>query len=1139
MNNLGRGSENQNKDKDRILTRETVGCVIVLFAAIALIVLITRTAIFGSVGGAISDFMLGVFGYCAYAVLAALVYAGIVLISGKKISAKKKTAALCLLAFVFLVCLVHTATSQAGGIDSRASYGGYLAACYRAGENSFFRTTGGGVIVGIIVYPVVRLTTYVGGYIIFSLLMAGSVYFIYSSRSKTAAEKKKRRQEEERMIASASQDTSGLYSYNYAEAPAPAQPTAEAYPQPSPAQPFAAPSAESPAQPADTSKRLYAVGSDFVFKSKKELRQDRRAEAVNRRREEEQQPQKPPLSPYAESRSVLYPDNAHYTNNLIFDSNSYFNNPNRGVITGSQYSENFRASSTAFSEGHERSNRTEPVRSAPASPDRPAAQETPRAAERPAAPANYSSMYSDAAESNITYANRPKKIVTDTTRPNDPTEADKPVSTYRADGGFYRKDVETAFSAGDGFSSERPVSSFTAPAAQETSAAPLRGTEPVSRGSEFTPRTETPVRGSEFTPRAETPVRGVSSEAQGEEPAGGEPFGARGRVSGFSDRDADAPETPSVQEPSMPRARRDEVRFMPKSDYEKEKEEEEERSTLKPITEEFDSAVNLYDDDEEETEGSVAEEAASRLGRAEEAASRLGGREELRAATVPERRQEAPAEPKKKHIYARYDAPPVSLLNDYQSLYATDGEEIERNKETIVDTLYQLKIPSDILSVTQGPTVTRYDIDIPGNIPTARVLGCDRELAMRLHAKDGVNIQTNYENGSISIEVPNKQKATVGLKELILSDGFEKSKPGALMFGMGKDIEGRSICGDIVKMKHLLVAGSTGSGKSVCLNSLIISLLYKYSPEDLRIILVDPKQVEFNIYDKLPHLMINEIIFEPNKVITVLNWAITEMERRYALFKAKTKSGTLVKEIDEYNAHLTEEEEKLPKIVMIIDELADLMQAAKKDIEDRIQRLTQKSRAAGIHLVLATQRPSTDVITGIIKSNLPTRIAFKVVQEVDSRTILDSSGAEKLLGYGDMLYKTDTMTFPYRLQGAFLSSEEVQNVVEYIKEHNEAYFDESVSDFINNSGSGGGESEGDGDDSVEAVYIDALRNAVLAGQTSISMIQRKCSVGYPKAGKIIEWMENMGYISAFEGAKARKVLLTQEEFDSKYGDYGN
>ena len=358
------------------------------------------------------------------------------------------------------------------------------------------------------------------------------------------------------------------------------------------------------------------------------------------------------------------------------------------------------------------------------------------------------------------------------------------------------------------------------------------------------------------------------------------------------------------------------------------------------------------------------------------------------------------------------------------------------------------------------------------------------------------------------------------------------------MFGMGKDIEGRAVCGDIYKMKHLLVAGATGSGKSVCLTSLIVSLLYKYSPEQLRLILIDPKQTEFSIYEKLPHLMINEIISEPAKVISVLNWAINEMERRYTLFKERTRQGTMVRDVDGYNASLGKDEEKLPKIVIIMDEVADLMAVAKKDVEDRVQRLTQKSRAAGIHLVLATQRPSTDVITGVIKANLPTRVACKVTQEVDSRTILDSSGAEKLLGRGDMLYKTDTMTFPRRLQGAWLGDDEVSGVVSYVKEHNEAYFDDRVADFINNEHGGGVVGGGEDGDSVEAVYIEALKYVVSIGQASISMIQRRCSVGYPKAGKIIEWMENMGYISTFDGSKARKVLLTQEEFDSKYGDYG-
>ena len=335
MNNLGRGSEDKKKDKDRILTRETMGIVLVLFAAIALVILISRRAIFGSVGWAFSSFLLGVFGYCASAVLAALIYWGIVLISGKKVSARKKTVALCVLAFVFFVCLIHTITCQAGGISSRGSYGGYLSACYDAGENSFFRTTGGGVIVGLIVYPVIRLTTYVGGYIIFSLLLAATIYFIYSSRVAVAAEKRRRKQEEEKMVDAASADTSGLYDLNYADGAqvqqSPQQPpydygapsAQQSVQQPQSGQPYPQPYYQ-PQPAADPSKRLFAVGDEFDLKTKRERRQDRRAEAA-RKAEAQQQTPPPaqPLSPYAKSRSILYPENASgYTNNLIFDSNS-------------------------------------------------------------------------------------------------------------------------------------------------------------------------------------------------------------------------------------------------------------------------------------------------------------------------------------------------------------------------------------------------------------------------------------------------------------------------------------------------------------------------------------------------------------------------------------------------------------------------------------------------------------------------------------------------------------------------------------------------------------------------------------------------------------------------------------------------
>ena len=1130
MNNLGRGNENKHSDKDRILTRETVGMVVILFAALALLILITRSLIFGSVGFAISSFLLGTFGYCSYAVLAALFYLGFVLITGKKITATKKMVALCVLFFALLVCLVHTITAAVGEI-AYGSYGGYLSSCYKAGENSFFQTTGGGVIFGLVVYPVVKVTTSVGGYIIFSLLMAGCAYFIYATKSgnsvfsssKSSKTQKRREIPVQTPVETATRNTSDLYDLNYAEPeyeqaqPAPVAPD---YPN------GQAAAVNEPRiyreTPVERSKRLYAVGDQFDFKSKRELnKENKRAEAQRR---EQQKNMDQPASAYAQSHSILYPNNdqpasANYTNNLIFDANSYFNNPNRGTVTREQYSNNFK-DVPSFSEGHERSARTDnPATAAPMT--------------------SYTNLYSDGEDGNITYSNKPKKIVTDTTRNTDTAKPDTPYSTFTTPSkDFYRNDVTNQ-------------SGSAAPARTEETEQPYSSY--VSRRGNIAPKIETPETPAENSVSTDFGSRrsDVSASNFGEENVGIEDFNV-------SETPKEEPPVrrdrftknivPSVskqeivRQDDVPVIPEEPVRFQrPASDFESNAQSEAPRQEQEEL---FESAADLFDsediDDDESLDSVIptALEESTRLRQErEKTLPALGRSRELSTENL--RGQEAQAEKKPKHIYQKYMNPPLSLLRDYAPASENSEEEVNENILTIKETLAQLKISCEIMSVTQGPMVTRYDIDIPGNIPASKVLGCDTELAMRLHARDGVNIQPNYENGSISIEVPNKQKTTVGLKEIISADEFINAKSSSLMFGMGKNIEGKAISGDIVKMKHLLVAGSTGSGKSVCLNSLIISLLYKYSPEDLRIILVDPKQVEFNIYDKLPHLMINEIIYEPAKVISVLNWAITEMERRYTLFKEKTRKGTLVRQVDEYNDHLEPDEERLPKIVLIVDELADLMLVAKKDIEDRIQRLTQKSRAAGIHLVLATQRPSTDVITGIIKSNLPTRVAFKVIQEVDSRTILDSSGAEKLLGYGDMLYKTDTMTMPSRVQCAYLSSQEVQDVVEYIKEHNEAYYDDSVATYINNSERGDSFGGDGGDDSVEGVYIEALRYVVSIGQASISMIQRKCSVGYPKAGKIVEWMENMGYISAFDGAKSRKVLLTQEEFDAKYGDFGN
>lgn len=493
--------------------------------------------------------------------------------------------------------------------------------------------------------------------------------------------------------------------------------------------------------------------------------------------------------------------------------------------------------------------------------------------------------------------------------------------------------------------------------------------------------------------------------------------------------------------------------------------------------------------------------------------------------------------PKKPHVPKPYKRISLDDLDCRDVEPTSNSEDIERTKETILATLEDFKVSnSSIASVTFGPTVTRYNVTIPRSIPPKKIIALDQSIAINLYT-EGVNIYPNYEDGAVSVEVPNKERQFVQLGCMLSGDTYVNAKSTSLMFAMGKDVANRKIYGDISKMIHLLVAGASGSGKSVFLGSLIISLIHKYSPEELRLILIDPKKTEFMLYNNLPHLMVNEIITEVDKAVQSLEWAIIEMNRRYELFRVMTETKTYVVNLDQYNAQV-DKLERLPKIVIIIDELADLILSAKKDIEDKIQNLTQKARAAGIHLVVATQRPSTDVITGVIKSNLPTRIAFGVASDVDSRVILDQSGAQKLLGKGDLLYTTQGVKFPIRVQSAFISTEESQKVVNYIKANNEAYYDEEISEFINkkSSASGGGASKMD-KDNVEPVYIESLRYAIEMGSASISMVQRKCSVGFQKAGKIIEWMESMGYISSYDGARARKVLISPEEFEKIYGKF--
>ena len=493
-------------------------------------------------------------------------------------------------------------------------------------------------------------------------------------------------------------------------------------------------------------------------------------------------------------------------------------------------------------------------------------------------------------------------------------------------------------------------------------------------------------------------------------------------------------------------------------------------------------------------------------------------------------------QPPKPRIILPYVRVPLDDFDCRDVEPAANQLEVEETKENILATLEQYRVEgATVASVVFGPTVTRYNIVLPRSVPPKKVTSLEEEISMSLRSA-GVNVYANYDDGVVSIECPNRQRQFVRLGSMLTGDTFVNAKPGSLMFVMGKGVVNNKVYGDITKMTHLLVAGASNSGKSVFLGALILSLIYKYSPEELRLILIDPKKTEFVLYNGLPHLLVNEIISDVQKTVQSLNWAIDEMERRYTLFKEMSLSGKYVVNLDQYNENLPQEE-RLPKIVIIIDELADLMLNAKKDIEDKIQSLTQKARAAGIHIIVATQRPSADIITGAIKSNLSTRIAFAVPTDVDSRVILDQSGAQKLLGKGDFLYTMPGVNTPVRVQSAFSDPEESQRVVNFIKNNNQPYFDESIASYINNTRDNDVTVTANATgDEVEPVFILALKHVILLGSASIALIRRKCAVGYSKAGQIIEWMENMGYISGFDGAKARKVFITPEEFESKYGN---
>ena len=485
-----------------------------------------------------------------------------------------------------------------------------------------------------------------------------------------------------------------------------------------------------------------------------------------------------------------------------------------------------------------------------------------------------------------------------------------------------------------------------------------------------------------------------------------------------------------------------------------------------------------------------------------------------------------------------YCFPPIDLLKRPARAAADGTEEMRENSRRLNETLASFNIDAHIINVTRGPSVTRYEVELDKGVRLNKLTGCADDIALSLGAS-GVRIAAVPGKISVvGIEVPNRTVTTVSLREVIDSDAFGSAKSKSSV-ALGKSIDGACVVGNIGKMPHLLIAGTTGSGKSVCMNSIIISLLYKAGPEDIKLIMVDPKMVELGIYNGIPQLLI-PVVTDPKKAAGSLQWAVTEMLRRY-----KAMSDLGVRDLESYNSIVVNEEDgqKLPTIVVIIDELADLMMVAAKEVEDSICRIAQMGRAAGMHLIIATQRPSANVITGLMKANIPSRIAFSVASAMESRIILDTMGAEKLVGKGDMLYAPIGSGKPLRVQGCFVTDGEVEAVAEYVKEHYVADYSQEVLDEIEKKAQQTGkkpasvsepepsEEELEGDEMLPAA-VDVILET---GQASVSMLQRRLKLGYARAARIVDEMEEKGIVGPFQGSKPRAILITKEQWQAQKG----
>ncbi len=1084
------------KEESVLITKESVSAVCALFSLLILLILFTDSLIFGEIGRLTQDFFLGVFGYFAYPVFIGALCSSFAIFFDKRLVKNRLAFFTLNVAVVTLALVLQTLLTYSWQMED------YAKACFVAGE-SLASATILGWLGGVIISFAVSALGKIGTLIVLSLFCLLSVYVTALAWGKKSftIRKKSAKENGKELPVNESEANSGLIQT--AET-FPEQPEQSVYP-PMQRESFSGSAYSYAPKPSVIinendyyGERSQPVGNGFSPFSG--YQQPRQAQTVTNESTEI------PTDDVGRRNFLFNNSPAEiYQKNLIFDRNSSVNNR----VPADPNQQSYKAAPSQDTELK-----------------------------------NGFSSYTSAYENSLNEQSEPQKIYQSETR----GVVSEPSYTRPTEERESYLNVER----------ETPTPRFTESYPQTDRSSSFGLNVPSDRDKvEITDRTDRFTRESENsleTPRAEQVEEPKISDRDDYRRheymdyfslSNPNIFGEGGLD---SERGMGLDATRSSRDFSE-RVSRDESvvsdRFSSANEVSSFSGDREfERDRTAPVEEKTD-ALNIFDEDETEiVEPKEQIQPERRIGFSDRAINRNLQSVNFQREKVetPKQVVETPAEVvepvKKPRIYRPYVPAPLHYFDCTDIIPDADPNEIEEMKSAILRVYERVGFTEiSIASVSFGPSLTRYNLVAAPHIIPTRLATKDIESAMAMALRDKkVNVYLNYEEGVVSVEVPNKQRQTVQLGCMLTGSEYTDAKPTSLVFSIGKDVVNKKLYGDICKMVHLLVAGSTGSGKSVFLNTLIVSLINRYSPEQLRLILIDPKKTEFVIYNNLPHLMINEIITDPRKAIQSLNWAVGEMNRRYELFSKMSKEGKHVVNLDEYNAAVASQEEKLPKIVIVVDELADLMLASKKEVEERIQNITQKSRAAGIHMIIATQRPSTDVITGVIKANLATRIAFMVASDVDSRVILDASGAQKLLGYGDMLYGTVGRE-PTRAQCAFISSGDCQKIVDFIKQNNEAYFDDDATTYINNSGAHAPVGDEDaGEALVEEVYIEALKVVILSNSASISMIQRKCSVGYNKAGKIIEWMEDMGYISPYDGAKARKVLISKEEYEELYGE---